>query len=231
MPGDSAELRDVPAILTAETYAEVRRNILGDARLPEGGWRQVAGSCVMHRSNPNSDLTPGHSTSLRQQLHPTATWPGSLHEQLENRPPELYLVLSPAAVAIRHVLDGFYAGLNGGIMRRSPKRPPVALLPIEFLQRHPAAISTEIERSRSLLSSYGHVCLIDHNAPMFDSSRLQLAADILHEAGVTDVSALRTRLYGDLDPREINLKKMEVPKHASFLHKVGKLCCDLDYAA
>lgn len=232
MPGDSYDHLESPPVLSADTYERVQNRVLGGPRRPDGQWEQTAGSCVMYQNGQlPQPLTPAHSTSLRQQLHQVVTWPGTLHHSLDNRPPEAFVFIRPAGIALRHTLDGFYDKLYGGIVRRhGPKRPPVALLPIDTFKYQQWNIDAEAEQLRSKIgNTLGHVCLIDNYARFFDDSELQLAAAVVHAAGVPDVTALRTMLYERLDPRDINVNKLQVPRHAKFMSRLGKLCCNLDY--
>lgn len=231
MPGDSSDYLKAPKVLNEDTYDLIEYRVLGKPLTPARVWEQAAGSCVMHPSwAPPETLTPAHSLSLRQQLHQVVTWPGTLDPSFNDKPPEGFLFIRPEGVALRHVLDGFYNALYGGRRRHSnPKRPPVALLPVDVLSYRRNAIEVETARLKNFFGNIGHICLIDNNATLFDSSELQFVANIVREAGVPHISALRTVLYDRIDPREVNLQKLEVPPHAKFLHRLGKLCCNLDY--
>ncbi|MEO6513517.1 MAG: hypothetical protein ABIR37_02395 [Candidatus Saccharimonadales bacterium] len=177
-----------------------------------------------------SPLTPAISTNLRRQLHQIVTWPGALHKDLDNRPPDAFVFIRPAGIALRHTLDGFYDKQYGGLVRRhGPKRPPVALIPIETFQFELWNIDAEAEKLKNKIGiEIGHVCLIDNNAKFYDDTELQLAASVVHAAGIQDVSALRTVLYERVDPRDIDVKKLQVPRHSKFMKRLGKLCCNLE---
>jgi hypothetical protein len=227
MPQDHSET--VP-VLAKDFYGQVERRLLGTAQDGSEGEQQETGSCVLFQSGvPPTPLTPRHSTSLRRQLHQIVTWPGALHDELDNRPPDAFVFIRPAGIALRHTLDGFYDKLYGGIVRRhGPKRPPLALLPIETFKHQPWNIDAEAELLKSKIgSSIGHLCLIDNNARYYDSSDLQMAAAVAHAAGVKDVSALRTMLFENVDPRQINVNKLLVSDHAKFMRRLGKLCTSL----
>jgi hypothetical protein len=229
MPQD---LTDSAPLLTENFYSHIQGRILGQGA--DGGDRDKkdTGACVLYESEQSLlPLTPAHDTSLRRQLHQIVTWPGALHSVLDNHPPDSFVFIRPAGVALRHTLDGFYDKLYGGIVRRhGPKRPPIALLPAETFRHEQGYKEVEADRLRAKLNGQiSHVCLIDNDARYYDSYDIQLAASVAYAAGALAVTALRTKLFENVDPRLIDVNKLQVPAHAKFMSKLGKLCCNLDY--
>ena len=235
MPGDKLDHLEAPPLLTEDTYHLVQKRIIGESRAPSGNWDPMeTGACVIYEHGMRSTpLTPAHSTSLRRQLHQLVTWPGALHIALEDKPPEAFIFIRPAGVALRHTLDGFYDKQYGGLVRRhGPKRPPVALIPVETFQYEKWNVDAEAQKLKNKLTGpIGHVCLIDNNARFYDDSDLYLAASVVHAAGIKDITAIRTILYERVDARDLDANKLQVHRHAKFMKRLGKLCCNLDATA
>lgn len=231
MPGDRDHYLEAPPLLSEDRYYQVEQLTLGEPRNDRGEWEQPAGWCVIPKNGQEIPrLTPAHSTNLRQQLHPIVTWPGTLHEKIDNHPPDSFVFIRTAGIALRHTLDGFYDSLDGPRRRRhSPKHPPVALIPTETFKYETWNIQHEADKlKRTLGGSTSHVCLIDNQATFYNDKDLQLAAAVAHAAGAQVVSALRTILYEQIDPRDVDAKKLQVSRHAKFMSRLGKLCCNLD---
>ena len=199
--------------LSPDQYSAVSMNMLTTSPSGQSAARYI---------EPGECATPGSSfendTSFSRQINQLVNDPCSVHPQLKSRP-DAYVFTANSAIPVADAIREYYKQSQFGqpIMTHIEANRISSTLNL-LTKVYP---EDELSRLEKLLVDTDHVCVVEQ---FVDTGRtLSYAAELLFQAGVEQVSAIRGGWYANARLLDIYEDKSKVSsKHAAFMREIGK---------
>jgi hypothetical protein len=187
-----------PEELTEQDHHYVGSYILRD--IP-GEPKPLTAACLIPPDGLVKPPARDHVTALKRQINQAVLWPDTIHIFLtRSEPAEAFVAATVESIPLHDVIRGYFKA------SRLPL-PPLA-----------GPFAGHLDQ----LTGLNHVSIITHNAEATHADVEELAKE-LYARGINHVSALRGRVYGSIDPQEVDVEQLS-SSHAPFMEKIGSLC-------